>query len=84
MLFRLSQYIDTYPLFVVYKGRGRFSWIDGNELQPMDMEEGDCYAIERDTIFHYENIDILCFVHPFHLSILRRRQPLAAAVDIIP
>ena len=38
-------------------GRGRFSWIDGDELREMEMEEGDSYAIESGTVFHYENMD---------------------------
>ena len=38
-------------------GRGRFSWIDGDERREMEMGEGDSYAIESGTVFHYENMD---------------------------
>lgn len=52
----LPQYIDADCLFLVHKGRGRLSWVEG-DVQEVDVEEGDVFGIESGTVFHVLNQD---------------------------
>ena len=38
-------------------GRGLFSWIDGEDLQKLQLEEGDVYRIESGAVFYFLNND---------------------------
>ena len=52
-------------MITITTGRGLFSWIDGEDLQKLQLEEGDVYRIESGTVFYFLNDDQNRKMHVF-------------------
>ena len=42
-------------MMITTTGGGLFSWIDGEDLQTLELEEGDVHRIESGTVFYFLN-----------------------------
>ena len=52
-------------MMITTTGGGLFSWIDGEDLQTLELEEGDVHRIESGTVFYFLNHDENQKMHVF-------------------